>query len=335
MAVTRRLDVVVGVDIGGTSVEAVAVDGSRTMLSRGSAPTDTASGASVVASAADVVGRTMRDLGPTARILALGVGVPGHVDGELGSVRRAVNLNIDEDGLAIGPLLEEAVGAPAVVENDARTAALGAYDHLAETRPGLRYLAYLGIGTGISAGFVEDGILHRGRDGAAGEIGHVVVDEDGPPCRCGLRGCLEAVAAGPAIARRWPVSNEPAARALFAAAAAGDPRAVPVAREVAGHLTAAVSWLVAAHGADLVVLGGGVGSIGDPLLSLIRERLAARAERSEVARRMVPPDRVVAMPAGFPTGAMGAASLARMLAGRGTGESNRGMARRAAEGGAV
>jgi glucokinase len=309
---------VLGVDIGGSSVEAVVVDDGERMVGRARIPTDTDGGDAVVDSAVQAIQAAI-DSCPTApSIGGIGVGVPGHVDGDSGLVRLAVNLNIDEPGLPIGPLLAERFGAPVVVENDARAGALGAFHHLTGEYPGVRTLAYLSIGTGLSAGVVIDGRLHRGRDGAAGEIGHVVVEEGGPACRCGLSGCLEAVAAGPAISRGWRGRNGRPAESLFRAAADGEPDAVRLADEVTGHLTQAASWLAAAYGADLVVLGGGVGSHA-PVLEAIRERLAVRAGRSEVARRTLPPERVVAMPAGFPTGAMGAASLVRSKAGRGPG----------------
>ena len=102
----------------------------------------------------------------------------------------------------------------------------------------------------------------------AGEIGHVVVDESAALCRCGQRGCLEAVAAGPAIARAWPKGIEgTAATALFAAAAAGDPAAAKVAARIAGYLTTALTWLAAAYDTERIVLAGGVSDAGDNFLS--------------------------------------------------------------------
>jgi predicted NBD/HSP70 family sugar kinase len=302
---------VVGVDIGGTSVEAVVTDADGGVAGPVVHPTDASTPERVLASAVSAIRSALVDAGRDAGSLrAIGLGVPGQVDLSTGVVRLAMNLNLDDGGYPLGPLVQEEFAAPTTVENDARAAALAAYDLLRGTTPGLRTLAYLGIGTGIAAGLVTEGRVHRGRDGMAGEIGHVVVAPDGHPCRCGLTGCLEAMAAGPAIQRLWPTEGRPAEE-LFRAAAEGDSRAIRVAEEVSGHLALAVQWLVAAYGADLVALGGGVGSIGDPLLAEIRARLAELAERSDLARRMVPPDRVVALPAGFPSGAIGAAALAR------------------------
>jgi glucokinase len=302
----------VGIDIGGTSVEAVVTDGNHQVVARGLHPTDASSEAAILASA----GRAIRQaLGQPAaereRVAGVGVGVPGQVDAESGTVRLAMNLNIGAGGFAIGPSIADEFGLATTVENDVRAAAVGAYEALSRQTQALHALAYLSIGTGISAGFVLDGALHRGRDGMAGEIGHVVVEDDGPSCSCGLNGCLEAVAAGPAIRKLWPGGDGEHAQDLFSSAADGDPVAQRVAGTVTGRLTEAIQWVAAAIGADLVAIGGGVGSIGGPLLAAIRARLAAMADRSDVARRMLPPERVVAMPSGHPTGAIGAAALAR------------------------
>jgi glucokinase len=301
---------VVGVDIGGTSVEAIVTDPADRILSRALHPTDATSEATVLASAVVAIGRALDDV-DGAPIHGIGVGIPGQVDVEAGVARLAMNLNISDGGFAVGPGIEEAFGVRTTVENDVRAAAVGAYDYQRERVPNVRTLAYLGIGTGISAGFVVDGHLHRGREGMAGEIGHVVVAENGPLCRCGARGCLEAVAAGPAIARMWPSGGGQPAQDLFGAAEEGNPAAIGVAARVTAHVAGAVQWLAAAYGADLVVLGGGVGSIGEPLLSAVRTRLGTLAGRSDLARRLVSAERIVAMPPGFPTGAVGAAALAR------------------------
>ena len=187
---------------------------------------------------------------------------------------------------------------------------------LPRRRPGLRSLAYLSIGTGISAGLVIDGALHRGAEGMAGEIGHVEVDPDGPECRCGLHGCLEAVAAGPAIARVWP--GETPATSLYRAAADGDQDARRIVARISRVLANTVQWLVMASGVELVVLGGGVASVGDPFLASIREHLVERAARSELAALVLPADKVVLLPPGHPVGAMGAVELVRPTAAGGT-----------------
>ena len=134
-------------------------------------------------------------------VAAVAVAIPGHVDPTDGSVSMAVNLGITH--LPLGSMLQAELGVPVFVEHDARAAALWlsrqAVDGWADAPPSVAFLA---IGTGISAGIVLDGAVLRGDNDFAGEVGHLVADPDGVVCACGLRGCLETIAAGPGIARQ-------------------------------------------------------------------------------------------------------------------------------------
>ena len=133
-------------------------------------------------------------------VAAVGVAIPGHVDAEDGSVSMAVNLGITY--LPLGPMLQAQLGVPVFVEHDARAAALWLSEQAADgSAQAPASLAFIAIGTGISAGVVLDGALLRGDNGLAGEVGHIVADPEGAVCACGLRGCLETIAAGPAIGR--------------------------------------------------------------------------------------------------------------------------------------
>ncbi len=313
---TGRDGLYLGVDVGGTSVEAVVTDPEHEVVGRASLPTDVTDAGRVLDSTVGAIRRALEGVADPSAVAGIGIGVPGQVDEATGVVRMAMNLNIGEEGAPIGTGIADAFGLPTTVENDVRAAAVGAYEVVSPQVDDLQTLVYLSIGTGISSGVVFGGELHRGRDGLAGEIGHVVVDDDGPLCRCGQRGCLEAVIAGPALRRLWPSADGRHAQELFGAATAGDPAAAAVAEMLTRHVTETVQWLALANGADLVVMGGGVGSV-DELLSSVRDRLSAFADRSELARRMVPPDRVLAMPTGHPTGAIGAAAVARRRLGGG------------------
>ena len=209
----------IGVDVGGSSVEAVVRDLSGQVLERHH-HLERLQGGSQVAAMVVSAARAL-DL---ADCIAVGVGVPGQVDRDTGKVRLAVNLGIGVEPFDLVSAVENELGLPVVIENDVRAAALGAYESLTLAGQRPDSLALMSIGTGISAGVVIGGVLVRGAQGMAGEVGHVVVDENGPVCRCGQRGCLEAMAAGPAIGRAWPRGDsDAAATALFGAAAAGDP----------------------------------------------------------------------------------------------------------------
>jgi predicted NBD/HSP70 family sugar kinase len=240
---------------------------------------------------------------------AVGVGIPGLVDGDAGTVRHAVNLGLGDEPVALGDHLSELVHVPVVVDNDVNVAAVGAAAALGCSGD----LAYLSVGTGVAAGFVLGGSIRRGAHGAAGEIGHLPVDPWGPLCECGQRGCLEAVASGTAIARRWPGADgaASAASALLAAAAAGDPIAIEVRDQVAGHLAGAVALIAQTVDPQVIVLGGGVAEAGRSLLDAVVGALHARAATSPVLAALDLAGRVALVPEGVPAGALGAALLAR------------------------
>jgi glucokinase len=317
----RRDLLIAGLDVGGTKTCAVAL----------SVPADAVAGTPVIVGGSMVAGlrRSTRVGGPgqvtggiaetvadlagaagigTAGFAALGVGIPGLVDGDAGSVRHAVNLGLGDEPLALAERLGGLVGGPVVIDNDVNVAAVGAAWALG--CPG--DLGYLSVGTGVAAGFVLGGRLRRGAHGAAGEIGHLPVDPGGPLCECGQRGCLEAVASGTAIARRWPASEgaTSAATALFTAAAGGDRRAVELRDEVAGHLAGAVALIAQTVDPRVVVLGGGVAEGGHALLAAVVDALRARARRSPMLTALDLAGRVALVPQDVPVGAVGAALMA-------------------------
>jgi predicted NBD/HSP70 family sugar kinase len=164
----------------------------------------------------------------------------------------------------------------------------------------------------VAAGLVLDGHLRRGHRGAAGEIGHLVVDPAGPPCPCGQRGCLEMLVSGPAIARRWPApAGCPSAEHLVQAATSGDDAATAALAEIADHLAAAVTLLGLTVDPATIVLGGGVAEAGEPLANAVRRTLTGRAATVPVLADLDLAARVTLLPAGAAPGALGAALLAR------------------------
>ena len=296
----------IGVDIGGSSATAVALSQAGEVMDRYRVNGRIEGGRQVVASALAAIGSFSLD-----DCVAVGIGVPGLVDAQTGQVSLAVNLGIGARPYPLAAEIGAALGFPVTVENDVRAAALGAHEAMRLAGDPPESLVMVSIGTGISAGVVVRGELQRGAHGMAGEIGHMIVDESGTLCRCGQRGCLEAVAAGPAIARAWPKGLEgSAATALFAAAAAGDPAAGKVAGRIAGYLTTALTWLAAAYDPERIVLAGGVSEAGDTFLAAIRERIGRQAAVSELAARRLRPDQVTLAKREDPPGPRGAAVLA-------------------------
>lgn len=290
---------VIGIDIGATKTLGVALGGDGTVVAQVRFATE-AGPEGVLRTAARVVAELAGSVGPDA---VVGVGVPGVVDPVLGEVSHAVNLGIDSLPLPLAGLLGDLVGRRVLVENDVNAAALGV-----AALTNSPDLAYLGIGTGLAAGIVVDGRLRRGARGVAGEIGHVSVDPAGLVCGCGQRGCLETVASGSALALAWPTDEPELARSLLAAVTDGDARAARVWHGFTDGLAQAVALLALAVDPEVIVLGGGVTEVGEPLRLALVEALDARAARSAFLSSLALSGRVRLVPAG-PVAAIGAAGL--------------------------
>jgi len=309
-----------GVDIGGSKIAVLVTDRSLDVRGRHLARTEVGDPDRAVDQIADAVDCALADAGADRTSLgAIGVGVPGRVDRASGTVSRAVNLGWEQ--LPLGALLAARFGCPVRVENDVRAAAAGLHERavLGDAKD----LAYLSIGTGISAGIVLGGRLHRGPRGMAGEIGHVVLDPAGPPCPCGLRGCFETLASGPAVARQAEAalsngraSTLEAARPVTAVdvfhhAAAGDPLGLELVEAVGAWVARAIHELVMAYDVRRVALGGGVASAGQTFLAPIVRGLDRLRAASPLAREVLPPDVIELLGAEAETGTWGALILAR------------------------
>jgi glucokinase len=309
------MSVRVGLDIGGTKTAALVADGSGPLVEV-VRPTDVAAPERLVAGVVATVTAALAQIGPERRLIGVGAGVPGQVDPQRGTVRMAVNLNLREP-YPLRDALEQALGVPVALENDVRAAALGAF-HWARGVAGpdlaaLNSLAYLSIGTGIAAGLVLDGRLYRGAQGMAGEIGHVPIDPAGPRCVCGQYGCLEAMAAGPAIAAQAAEllpGRRPSTPEVYALAAAGQPDACLIVERAAGYLSRAIYLLFMTYDVELVALGGGVSQAGAAFEQPLRRAMAALRANSPLSAAMMPDDKVVIIPYDFNAGARGAVFLA-------------------------
>jgi glucokinase len=191
--------VVVGVDVGGTKIAVLVTSPDGAVLGRATNASSVADQDGAADAIAAVIDLALEGAGARLTDVAIvGIGVPGRVDPTTGNVTLAVNLGWND--LALRDALERRLGRPCVIENDARAAAVGL--HRRRVLGSADDIAYLAVGTGIAAGLILDGRLHRGARGLAGEIGHAILDPNGPVCACGQRGCLEAFVSGPAIARR-------------------------------------------------------------------------------------------------------------------------------------
>jgi glucokinase len=277
---------VLGVDVGGTKVAVGLVDRDGKILAQGRNPmlaNGTAeAGLQAVAGAIDSLASTV-----PAGIHSIGICAPGPLDPKTGVVLNPPNLPCWRDF----PLAQKIVSlyhVPVQVDNDANAAAL------AETRwgaaRGYRYVFYATIGTGIGTGIVLDGRIYHGNTGSAGEGGHVSIDYRGPQCSCGKRGCIEVLAAGPAIGARARAKIAEDSRSTILelamgdvasvtsefvgkAYAAGDPLAREILQETVDMLTPWLGNIVDLLDPDVLVMGGGVAAMLMPFFGEIKNRL--------------------------------------------------------------
>ena len=253
-------------------------------------------------------------------VAAVGLGIPATIDHDKGIAVSAVNLPLTE--VPIRELIGERSGLPVFVDNDATVAALA--EHLYGAARGAENAVMLTIGTGIGGGLILGGEIYRGSTGAGAELGHTVIDLDGPRCQgnCPGRGCVETLASGTAIGRegreaaaRAPDSalgkmlaegREVDGKAVTEAALAGDAAARAVFELVGSRLGAALASFANIFEPEVFVIGGGVIAAGDLLLEPARRELAARA---------LPPMKeipVAAAELGADAGMIGAAAMARI-----------------------
>jgi glucokinase len=312
----------IGIDLGGTKMLLGVLDsGSRVVWE--SRERSTGQGE------AELVELMLREIEDARAerpgVEAVGLGIPATIDHEKGLAISAVNLPIES--LPIRDLLAERTGLPVFVDNDANVAALA--EHLRGAGRDARDMVLLTIGTGIGGGLILGGEIYRGATGAGAELGHVVIDIDGPRCQgnCPNRGCVEALASGTALGRegRAAAEREPGSllarmrddgreidgRAVTEAAFDGDPVAIGVFDLVGGRLGVALASFANIFQPETIVVGGGVIAAGDLLLEPARAELRARA--------LPPMNRtpVVAAELGGDAGMIGAAAMARAELARG------------------
>jgi glucokinase len=274
--------VYIGLDVGGTFLKGARIDSEGHILSRLSEPIRKATSAEILDQLAGAVTTLEGKGGPC---VAAGVGLPGIIELTKGRVRGAPNVPV-LDGLKVGQELEARTGRASFVENDANAAAL-AEAWLGAGRGGHDVL-YVTLGTGVGGGLVFDGRVWMGRNGYAGEIGHIQVDPDGVPCGCGSWGCLETVAGIPGWTRRAEALLAGGRKSTLVGTSPLDPRAIveaargedEVALEVVDGAARAIGVGVAAVldllNVDRVVVGGGVANAGFFLLERIAEETRKR-----------------------------------------------------------
>ena len=307
---------VIGVDLGGTKLLAGAVDADLGVHHRAHRFAPAGSQRAVLDAVVAAVDETRQAVGD---VRAVGFGIPSLFDHARGIAVSTVHLPLRD--VPFRELMSERLGLPVFVDNDANAAMLA--EHRFGAARGHDHALLLTLGTGIGGGIVVDGKLVRGALGAAGELGHMVIDLDGPRCQgnCPSRGCLEALASGTALgrdalaaAREHPESGlgralaagRPVGGALCTELAHdGDPVAVEVIRGIGRFLGVGLASLANIFNPSVVVVGGGVIAAGELLLAPAREELVARALSPSRETAQVVPARF-----GAESGMLGAATLA-------------------------
>jgi glucokinase len=291
---TQRSDhgPVIGVDIGGTKVAAGIVDASGKILSQLRKPMPAndgpEAGLKAVTSAIDQL-LSAETSNPQVQPKAIGICAPGPLDPESGVVLNPPNLPCWRN-FPLAARVAEKYRVPVKVDNDANAAALA--ETIWGAARGYKYVFYATVGTGIGTGIVLDGRIYHGRTGAAGEGGHVSIDYRGPVCSCGKRGCIEVLAAGPAIAARarQRVAADPDRGAALLdlaqgkleavtseivgkAYAAKDALAKEILQQTAELLTIWLGNIVDLLDPDVLVVGGGVAAMLNPFFGEIKRLL--------------------------------------------------------------
>lgn len=320
---TGRTGTAIGIDVGGTKIAGALVAHDGEILDRERVETPAESTEQIVAATTAVIrGLLGRAEAAGHTVEAIGLAVAAMIDGRAGHVWFAPNLPWRDVQLA--RLVEEQIGRPVVIENDANAAAWGEYRHGAGAD--CDDMVLFTVGTGVGGGCIIDDQLLRGAFGIGGELGHVTLDPDGPRCGCGNRGCLEVFASGNALvrnARDLVTSASPLGEALrercggdpdrlqgtdvTELAQAGDPASVELLEEVGTRLGHGIATVCAVLDPELVVVGGGVSAAGELLLAPVRTAFA----RHLIGRGHRPSPQIVPAALGNDAGVVGAAAVAR------------------------
>jgi predicted NBD/HSP70 family sugar kinase len=274
IALDPSAGVIVGIDFGHRHVRVAVADLSFTVLAESAESIDVdAAGHQGLDLAAGVTERLLDEAGvDRTRVLAVGMGLPAPIDRATGLVHsRAIIPSLD--GIDTAAEMELRLGMPVHLDNDANIGALG--ESTFGAGAGFEVMAYLRLSAGIGAGLVIGGRTFRGARGVAGEIGHVLVDPQGPICRCGNRGCLETFVAGPALCDLLRRSHGPlTVPQLLGLAAEGDAGCRRVLHDAGRVVGRAVADLCNFINPDLVVVGGDLAAAGDVLLDPMRDAVA-------------------------------------------------------------
>ncbi|MGE7385581.1 ROK family transcriptional regulator [Streptomyces sp. NPDC004126] len=270
--------IVIGVDFGHTHLRVAVGNLAHQVLAEEAEPLDVdASWVEGFDRAESLVGRLVQGVGVARdKVIGVGLGVPGPIDVESGTLGSTAIL---PGWAGINPRqeLSQRLGVPVYVDNDANLGALG--ELVWGSGRGVRDLAYIKVASGVGAGLVINGQIYRGPGGTAGEIGHITLDESGPVCRCGNRGCLETFAAARYVLPLLQGTHGPelTMEKVVELARGGDPGCRRVITDVGRHIGSGVASLCNLLNPSRIVLGGSLAEAGELVLAPIRESVGRYA----------------------------------------------------------
>lgn len=277
----------IGIDLGGTNIAVGVVNEQYEIVGKGKLKTNkNATARQIVDDMAKAVTLALENAGLTMKEIAhVGIAAPGTVNPETGEVAYANNLPFNNTPVC--PMLEQALGVPCAIENDANAAAYG--ELLAGAGKGAKNFVMITLGTGVGGGVIIDGKIYGGFNHAGAELGHMSIVKDGYPCTCGCKGCYEAYASATALIRQtkeamnknpdsvmWELSKEKGVNGLtaFDAMRAGDPAGTMVVNNYIDYIAAGLINLVNIFQPEFIAIGGGVCNEGETLLSPLREKVS-------------------------------------------------------------
>jgi len=314
-------DLILGVDLGGTKILTAVVKSRGEMLSSDESATPATEGREVVIqsildSAHSALGQANYTI---SEISAIGIGAPGISNPEAGILFTSPNLPGWRNVL-LRDIIQNKLGKRAFLINDANAAALGEFCFGAAR--GIRNFIYITLSTGIGGGIVIDGKIYTGSIGTAGEVGHMTIDDKGPICNCGNRGCWETLASGTALAReaRHRIKEgirtsileyaggdmeKVTAQVIHSAAEQGDSLAKKLISRTGYYVGVGLANLINIFNPELIVIGGGLSNIGDMLL-----KPAFKVARERTYKEAFQAVRFASAGLGRNSGVLGAAAFA-------------------------
>ncbi|MDQ0793264.1 ROK family transcriptional regulator [Streptomyces sp. B1I3] len=282
--------IVIGVDFGHTHLRVAIGNLAHQVLAEESEPLDVdASSAQGFGRAEQLVNRLVETTGISpGKVIGVGLGVPGPIDVESGTLG-STSILPGWTGINPSQELSGRLGVPVYVDNDANLGALG--ELVWGSGRGVRDLAYIKVASGVGAGLVIDGHIYRGPGGTAGEIGHITLDEAGPVCRCGNRGCLETFTAARYVLPLLRPSHGPdlTMERVVQLAREGDPGCRRVIGDVGRYIGSGVANLCNLLNPSRVVLGGSLAEAGELVLGPIRDSVSRYAIPSAARQLSVLP----------------------------------------------